>query len=271
MQRLTWTKIGVILLVLSIPAGLVSAQQLPSSIVNEKDGAQMVPIPAGEFTMGSKEWYPDERPPHKVYLEAFYIDKYEVSNAQYKKFVQETGHRIPFNRTNPKYDMWQDDGSLPAGIAQLPVTNVCWEDAAAYAKWAGKRLPTEAEWEKAARGTDQRRYPWGNEPPDAKRANFGRQWEGHKTLKEVSALAAGASPYGVLQMAGNVAEWVADRYDPHYYKTSPQKNPQGGYSGAYRVIRGGSYMNPEFYLRCTDRDFDMPDDCNSTVGFRCVR
>jgi formylglycine-generating enzyme required for sulfatase activity len=333
------------LLLIFFTTGLIRAEaerKLPPTIVNEKDGAQMVLIPAGEFTMGSDEWYNDEHPPHKVYLDAFYIDKYEVTNALYKKFVQETGHRVPASLIDPEYDLWKQDGLFPKSkiqdqdllqkllqerviinnnsgdtyyayfdnqiryehqlkkrlkqigvgkiepilaiwrqfhlgafpdeIAQQPVVNVSWSDAAAYAKWAGKRLPTEAEWEKAARGTDQRRYPWGNEPPDEKRAHFARQWEGIKnTYLAVNALKAGVSPYGVFQMGGNVCEWVADWYDPHYYKNAPQRNPKGPDKGIYRVIRGGAFITPGFYLRCTDRDFDMPGDQNNSVGFRCVR
>ena len=269
MHRSRCTTVAIAVLTALCLAGK-SARAQQKSIVNEKDGAEMVLIPAGEFIMGSREWYNDERGPHKVYLDAFYIDKYEVTNAQYKKFVRETGHRIPLNRTDPRYDLWSKDGDFPPEIARQPVINISWEDAAAYAKWAGKRLPTEAEWEKAARGTDQRRYPWGNEPPDAERAHFNLVWKGKKTLLDVNSLPAGASPYGVMNMAGNVAEWVADWYDPHYYKSSPQKNPQGG-MGTYRVLRGGSYMSPDFYLRCSDRDFDMPGDRHSSIGFRCAR
>ncbi len=336
-----YLKTIILLFLISVPIMPVGAVAAPKTIINEKDGAEMILIPAGEFTMGSKELYNDERPPHQVFLGDFYIDKYEVTNAQYKKFVQETAYRIPSNRTDPEYDLWKQDGvfakddlndpglvqklldakiiikynggvisayfnkeiryeeqlkkrlreagvkeaervlalwrtshygAFPAEIARQPVVNVAWDDAVAYCNWAGKRLPTEAEWEKAARGTDQRRYPWGNENPDEERAHFAKQWEGVKnTYRDVASLDKGASPYGVFQLAGNVCEWVADWYDPHYYKNSPPQNPVGPDKGNYRVVRGGCYMSPAFYLRCSDRDFDMPDDRNNRLGFRCAR
>ncbi|MBI5788463.1 MAG: formylglycine-generating enzyme family protein [Candidatus Schekmanbacteria bacterium] len=257
--------VGFILLIFNL-----SFAEKPA-LINEKDGSEMIFIPEGEFTMGSSEGFSDEHPRHKVNLKSFYIDKYEINNVQYKKFVKETGHRIPKNRIDPRYEMWDNAGNFPPDTAQLPVTNICWDDAAAYAKWAGKRLPTEAEWEKAARGADQRRFPWGNEAPTEKTANFARTWQGFKTILNVSEGQNGASPYGVINMAGNVAEWVADYYDPHYYKITSGDNPQGPVSGDYRVIRGGGFPDPEFYLRTSDRDYDMPDDCFKGVGFRCVR
>lgn len=272
MRNYKVTVVIIFILLTYCPKGVVFAADKDSSvIVKEKDGAQMVLIPAGEFVMGSKEWFNDEQPSRKVYLDNFYIDKYEVTNAQYKKFITETGHRIPINHTDPRYDLWKKDGSFPPEIAQKPVVNVSWEDAVAYAKWAGKRLPTEAEWEKAARGTDQRRYPWGNNDPDAKCANFARPWEGEKTFVDVTSMKEGASPYGVFHMAGNVSEWVDDLYDHDFYKTGLSKNPKASYGGSYRVIRGGSWMDPDFYLRCTNRDFDMPGDRHGSIGFRCVR
>jgi sulfatase modifying factor 1 len=269
-----WLKTGIMFFMVSAISGYFWAeaeQELSLAIINPQDKAQMVLIQAGEYTMGSNEWYNDERPPHKVYLNAFYIDKYEVTNAQYKKFVQATAHRIPENSLDPEYDLWEKDGSFPGEIAQQPVVNVSWNDAVAYARWAGKRLPTEAEWEKAARGADQRRYPWGNEPPDKNRAHFAGSWAGEvHTYRAIDSFVNGASPYGIIQMAGNISEWVADWYDPHYYKLSPVKGPIGPNTGTYRVVRGGAFISPAFYLRCTDRDFDIPDDRSNSIGFRCV-
>jgi formylglycine-generating enzyme required for sulfatase activity len=249
---------------------LSAGGDLPATKVGEKDGSLMVLVPAGEFTMGSDQGYfNDERPAHKVYLDAFYIDKHEVTNAQYHKFVEATDQPIPSHRNDPEYDLWTKDGP-PAEIADYPVINVAWTDAAAYCKWAGKRLPTEAEWEKAARGVDERIYPWGNQPPEAINIPYLKRWERGQTYQPVGSNKAGASPYGVLDMAGNVAEWVADWYDPFYYKHSPAKNPAGPKDGFYKVVRGGSALNVRFYLRSIDRDYDTPENRGKETGFRCV-
>lgn len=242
----------------------------PGKTVNKKDGSEMLLIPAGEFTMGSEGGFSDERPPHKVYLGDFYIDKYEITNSQYKKFVEAAGHRIPVNATDPDFDLWPDKKPMP-GIDNQPVVNVCWEDAEAYCKWAGKRLPTEAEWEKAARGTDNRQYPWGNDSPAKKGARYEIKWQKDKTFSDVGSFAAGASPYGVMDLAGNASEWVADWYSLDYYRQSPNKNPCGPVSGYHRVVRGGSLFDADYYLRTTDRDYNMVTDCFRGLGFRCAR
>jgi formylglycine-generating enzyme required for sulfatase activity len=205
--------------------------------------ADMVRVPAGQFIMGSNEGESDEQPVHIVYLDGFYIDKTEVSNAQYRKCM-ETG---PCD--TPEDTIYYDN----ADYAQHPVVFVRWNDANAYCQWAGKRLPTEAEWEKAARGTGRWVYPWGN-TFDGTKLNFADKntsfdwsdsnWDdGYAATAPVGSYPNGASPYEALDMAGNVWEWVADWYDEGYYSQSPGRNPPGPDSGEYRVLRGGSWGN----------------------------
>ncbi len=241
-------------------------------LTNKKDGSKMALVPAGEFTMGSnKPYFNDEAPAHKVFLNAFYIDKYEITNAQYKQFVEQTDHAIPSHISDPEYDLWKKDGSFPAEIANQPVINIGWPDADAYCKWAGMRLPTEAEWEKAARGTDERLYPWGNQPPEEKKIPLSLSWQGTKTYKAVGTMPDNVSPYGVFDMAGNVSEWTADWYDEQYYKNSPAKNPTGPDTGFYKVVRGGASVNERFYFRAQDRDFDDVLNRPKEIGIRCVK
>lgn len=199
--------------------------------------APMVLVPAGEFTMGSrkddKTAEKDERPAHLVYLNAFSIDQYEVTTSRFAEFLRET------KRAVPKY--WSEQ--VPQQHGNKPVVGVDWNDADAYCAWAGKRLPTEAEWEKAARGTDQRLYPWGNQPPNEQRANVNRccDFKDYGVLTDVGSYEQGKSAYGAYDMAGNVWEWTADWYEENYYSTSPARNPKGPSSGEYRVLRGGSW------------------------------
>jgi hypothetical protein len=193
--------------------------------ITGKDGAPMALIPAGEFQIGSPDGEGDnnEHPRHRVSLDAFYMDKFEVTVARYAEFVRST------NRAKPAY--WNQVDSRKYG--KLPVVGVDWRDAEAYCRWAGKRLPTEAEWEKAARGTDGRTYPWGNEPPTPRLANFDK-WIAKnsydKRLAPVDSYEVGKSPYGLHHMAGNVWKWTADWYDEHYYEKSPPQNPKGSSS-----------------------------------------
>jgi formylglycine-generating enzyme required for sulfatase activity len=232
-------------------------RQEPPKMTSAEDGAEMVLVPAGEFTMGSNE-YDDEKPPHRVHLDGFYIDKYEVTNALYRRFMDAT------NRGAPAY--WNDANW---NGASQPVVAVSWLDAEAYCRWAGKRLPTEAEWEKAARGTDGRRYPWGNDW-DSSRANSGESKLG-KTAP-VGSYASGVSPYGAHDMAGNAWEWVADWYGKDYYKQSPDRNPQGPRPGRTRVLRGGSWGGSPIHLRASFRNYYLaPDFRYTNVGFRCAR
>ncbi|HLZ36104.1 MAG TPA: formylglycine-generating enzyme family protein [Nitrospira sp.] len=262
----------------------------------------MVVIPAGEFLMGSPagtDGLPDEQPQRSIYLGSFSIDRYEVTNEAYLAFVSAMKHRIPENN-NPTATLWGPQGPMP-GIGRHPVVNVSWTDADAYCRWAGKRLPTEAEWEKAARGTDGRRYPWGNDW-DLHLANSASYWagrtihfdsgadweafwvkgEGAQIAKEkglngevltmpVGSFATAASPYGLHDMAGNAAEWVEDWYDPNFYRTAPLTNPQGPSRGAIKAMRGGSWLKPAISLRTSDRDWGTMDSRPSGTGFRCAK
>src|SRR5215475_1814058 len=286
--------------------------ELAPTIVG-KDGAEMVLVPAGEFMMGSApdditsllRRHPkangailkDELPKHRVFLDAFYIDKYEVTNARFQQFVQATGYRTQAERegggkirTGAK--IWaqvpgatwrapRGNGSSIAGQEAHPVVQVSWHDAKAYCTWAGKRLPAEAEWEKAARGPDGRLYPWGNEI-DGTKANFCDRncpfaWndtavdDGYRSTAPVGSYEVGKSSYGAYDMAGNVWEWVADWYDAKYYRRSPARNPPGPASGMQVVLRGGSWLYTAPDLRVTERAGVPPDRRNENIGLRCVR
>lgn len=249
-----------------------------------KDGAPMVLVPAGSFTMGTGEGeesgfsqfsrglfgspkrelsYPDEEPAHLVELDAFFIDKFEVTTSLYRSFMNKSG------RARPRF--WTD--TIPVSQGEKPVVGVTWKAAQAYCGWAGKRLPTEAEWEKAARGTDGRLYPWGNEAPTKRHANFDKccDFQDYGVLTNVGSLRAGSSPYGAYDMAGNVWEWVADWYDENYYGVSPDRNPKGPSQGKYKVIRGGSWDDESRFLRASDRYVRDPWDGFNFIGFRCAQ
>lgn len=238
-----------------------------------KDGAPMVLVPAGSFLMGSNDGLPNERPEHTVTVKAFYIDQYEVTAGRYQRFL-EMGKR---EAATPMED--EAGGSLE----DRPAVSVTWPEAAAYCKWAGKRLPTEAEWEKAARGTDGRRYPWGAMQPFVDIANYNRGvWVSESvTLVPVGSglegmsvrhglKEGGKSPYGLFHMAGNAAEWVNDWYDREYYQKSPATDPQGPTSGERRILRGGSWADLPTALRVTARFSAEPEFEDRTVGFRCA-
>lgn len=249
--------------------------------ITGKDGAEMVLIPAGEFQMGSVDGFDDEKPVHTVYVDAFYMDVYEVTNALYKKFVDATGHSAPECRDNSTYN-----------APEQPVVGVSWHDAIAYAEWSGKRLPTEAEWEKAARGgLKAKKYPWGDKLThgDANYSGTGGKdrWDGTSPVGSFSA-----NGYGLYDMAGNVYEWCADWYDSGYYSASPERNPTGPSSGTGRVLRGGSWDDKQVRvelltcytlsqnlqgdncdnLRVSDRNYYGPPYAYAylVVGFRCV-
>ncbi len=293
-----------------------------STMISEKDGMEMVYVPAGEFLMGStssqvqdivrqcveagekqddcERWFGDETPQHTVYLDAFWIDKTEVTNAMFAKFVESEAYQTTAEKEGcgwvylPDKKDWDcisgadwrhprgPDSDL-SGLDAHPVVLVSWFDAKAYCEWVGKRLPTEAEWEKAARGTDGRTYPWGNEwdVHTTKRLNFADKnadldWsdreadDGYQYTAPVGSYPAGASPYGALDMAGNVWEWVADWYDANYYATSPSRNPTGPHSGDVRVLRGGSWHDIQDDVRSAPRYGYDPDLRGDDSGFRCV-
>jgi len=233
----------------------------------ELDPVTMVTIEAGEFLRGNPEGVgrADEWPQHSVYLDTFAIDQVEVTNERYMTFVAKTGHRNP---PNP-----YDTGPLLSakGIEQLPVVQITWYDAKAYCSWAKKRLPTEAEWEKAARGSDGRKFPWGNEAPTLKRANFDREWEEEKTFHPVGTLPDGDSPYGVKDLSGNAREWVQDWYDADYYRLAPDRNPKGPDKGIVRSIRGGSWHSPVSDITTSARGRGGFALQTHGTGFRCAR
>jgi formylglycine-generating enzyme required for sulfatase activity len=242
--------------------------QAPPATIVGNDGAEMVLVPAGEFIMGSEK-YDEEKPQHQVYLDAFHIDKYEVTNTLFQRFVQATGHRTQAERVGDRA-IWRaprGSGSGIAGLEQHPVVRVSQEDAKAYCTWAGKRLPTEAEWEKAARGTDGRTYPWGNQL-DSRQGNFDEK--NHGTVP-VGSYEGGKSPYGAYDMAGNVNEWVADWYDANYYRNSPARNPQGPASGDLVVVRGGGWGSGASSVRAPGRGRGAPEARNDHIGFRCAK
>lgn len=223
--------------------------------------AVMVQVPAGEFAMGSDE-NDYEKPIHTVYLDAFSIDKYEVTNAQYKQCV-DAGKCSPPSEPGSFSRTWYYGVPM---YNNYPVVRVSWEDAKRYCEWVGKRLPTEAEWEKAARGTDGRLYPWGN-TFNASKANSSEGKKGDTTA--VGSYPAGASPYGALDMVGNVEEWVADWVDD--YPNSFQRNPTGPGSGFLRGRRGCSFICPTEDVRVTYRGGHVPTFSDSWTGFRCAK
>ncbi len=229
----------------------------------------MVKIAAGEFLRGRShklpddglKWYPtimkDDGPARRVHLDAFWLDEREVNNADYAAFVKATGHRAPYN--------WPK-GVIPAGKEKVAVVDVSWEDATAYAKWAGKRLPTEAEWERACRGSHEgKKFPWGDEAPSKTLARF----------ESVAGPGAGCelprTGEGLCDMSGNVWEWVADWYEREYYAGAPDHSPPGPGIGTYRVLRGGSWADEAKYLTCAYRSWARPAERSPNIGFRCAR
>ena len=238
----------------------------------------LIAIPAGPFEMGSDEerTSPQNRPMHKVTLPAYRIDKYLTSNIQYARFVAEKNYRVPSNWPN---------GRIPAGTELQPVTLVSWYDASNYCTWANKRLPTEAEWEKAARGTDGRRWPWGNDM-DPKRLNT---YYSVGAATEVTAYPTGASPYGVFDMAGNVFEWIGEDFLPYEGSDAPKEIFQGkvgvastpedramkvvdlvGVDAKYKVLRGGSWKSDPFSTTTYHRNYSWPHYASDFFGFRCA-
>ncbi len=219
-------------------------------------------------------WYKDELPQHKVILDDYWFDKYEVTNADYLKFVLATGHRPALDNSCEtdkcrEGNLWEGY-TFSRSIRNQPVTQVSWDDAAAYCRWLGKRLPTEAEWERAARGPTGMMYPWGSSPPKG-RANFKRKWMGTKTMTDVGHYSKGMSVYGIFDMAGNVWEWVGDWYEMNYYKKSPRKNPKGPDEGEFKVVKGGGWVNYGETLHSSIRRWSRPEARFNDTGFRCAK
>jgi formylglycine-generating enzyme required for sulfatase activity len=282
---------------------LVSAEpQIPSNApdeITDEKSVVMRLVPAGPFTMGGsaavayaecqkfyletgdtfcqKNDFTDEEPVHTVNLESFYMDKYEVSNAAYLVCVNSGACQPPdYTNSNTRSSYYGD-----SQYDNYPVINVDWNQAVTYCEWRGARLPTEAEWEKAARGTDGRTYPWG-EGIDCNRANYwGETWEDNGCVEDTTAVgsyASGASPYGLFDMAGNVAEWVSDWYGNTFYQSSPSSNPMGPDSSQYsgngqyrRVLRGGSWLYGGYDLRTSWRASGILPLTRFDLGFRCSR
>jgi formylglycine-generating enzyme required for sulfatase activity len=275
----------------------------------------MVYVPAGEFVMGNSgaQWvwsgnlrdgdldlqvFTDESPQHTVFLDAFWIDQTEVTVAMFRTFVEDTGYETTAERegwgspwtAGPIEEEWphiegvdwrHPRGPSSDGEPDHPVVQVTWYDAAAYCEWAGARLPTEAQWEKAARGTDGRLWPWGD-AYDGRLGSFcGAEcpivrWrhlshsDGYAFTAPVAFFPGGASPYGALDMAGNVWEWVADWYGEDYYAGSPSQNPPGPETGAERTQRGGAWIDNQSWVRCTVRHHTSPSVRCDDLGFRCA-
>jgi formylglycine-generating enzyme required for sulfatase activity len=240
------------------PPTVTPEGELGSTWKRQKDGMVMVYVPKGVFAMGSDTGEADEAPAHEVYLDAFWIDQTEVTNAMYAQFS-------------------------PTRSDKRPVQGISWEQASAYCAWVGSRLPTEAEWEKAARGTDGRTYPWGEQNPSGELVNFadikskGLSWadinvnDGYENVAPVGSYPAGASIYGALDMAGNLTEWVNDWYDEKYYSAAPSENPPGAADSMFRVVRGGSWYGNAASIRATERSWYIPEGGTDYVGFRCAQ
>jgi formylglycine-generating enzyme required for sulfatase activity len=228
--------------------------------ISEKDDLTLIYIPEGEFLMGSDEndsdAAQDEKPQHKVYLHSFWIDKTEVTNGMYNKCVDADVCTLPIL---PSEEFFQEPNQ--------PVQGLAWTQAVDYCEWVGRRLPTEAEWEKAARGIDGRLYPWGNTLLDENTANYDFLFN---QFMDVGSFPSGASPYGVMDMAGNVWEWTADWYSENYYANSTYENPTGPESGNIKVIRGGAWNTVLRAIRVTNRHWAFPGR-DDIVGFRCAK
>ncbi len=242
----------------------------------------MMKIPAGTFKMGTiidnpNEWGDtDEEPIHEVYLDTFYIDKYEVSAGKFSRFLNDNIHYAQaFIEIGPAVTIELKDGVYRPreGLEAYPANRISWYGADTYCKWKGKRLPTEAEWEKAARNSDERIFPWGNKHPDNTLATYRRPFAKHgfKAMEPVNSMPEGASPYGVHHMAGNVWEWVSDWYEDIYYEHSPEKNPQGPDTGDHKVMRGGNWYYKAYYMRTTYRFNDPPETFKVWQGVRCAK
>lgn len=295
---------GLVLLIVGISCGLTQGlggltgpEELPSAPesgkpparakvgdtwISKADGMTLVYIPAGKFFRGALEYdeqsNPDEFPLREIDLDAYWIDQTEVTNAMFADFL--TANGVDTAGGKPWYEVDSPDALISVqgpkwvvepGYENHPVVEVTWEAAKAYCEWVGRRLPTEAEWEKAARGAEGQIYPWGDNAPNCGLVNF---WDGNKVCADGSApvgsFPAGVSPYGALDMSGNVWEWTADWYDENYYQASPIENPMGPASGSSKVFRGGAWESGPRNLRASDRNNDQTNASRYRLGFRCA-
>ena len=252
----------------------VQVRSAGDSMVSYVDGIKMLYIPSGEFEMGSTTGNLDAGPIHMVRLDGFWLDSTEVTNTMFANFLNMAGNKTEgganwLNARDPLVQIFEKSGKWQAqlGKENYPIVGVSWYGANAYCKWADRRLPTEAEWEYAARGVDGRRFPWGNDDLSCARAQY---FGCGKGTIQAGSLTLGVSPFGIFDMAGNVSEWVNDRYAADYYQTASLENPAGPPNGYYRVIRGGSWESTYLYLRTTHRVWAGADDHDHRVGFRCA-
>jgi serine/threonine-protein kinase len=254
---------------IDVPAQPVTPATEPGAESTTAVPDNMVLVRAGEFIMGADSEFANERPRRTVYLNAFHMDKYEVTNSEYKEFVDATGRSVPYVSAFWAEPFNWRDGTYPPGKGDYPVVLVSWHDAAAYAKWAGKRLPTEAEWEKTARGDDGRTWPWGK-VWDPNKCNVKESFL--NSTQPVYLFAEGKSPLGCFNMAGNVTEWVADWYSETYYRRAPDENPPGPSTGKAKVARGGAWdSNINLYARTGYRYYFPPDTKSASIGIRCAK
>jgi formylglycine-generating enzyme required for sulfatase activity len=296
-----------IIVIVALAIIIIRLRTTATERVSEIDGMIMVNIPAGNFDMGYRDFDPTDnrytmqQPQHTVYLDEYWMDKTEVTNAMFAVFVADTQYVTEVETIGNGYvaadpvTYWvKVDGaswrtprgpdSTIVGFENHPVVQVTWNDANAYCRWAGRRLPTDAEWEKAARGTDMRLYPWGNDDPTGELANFPDtnlyQYlkfevlnngidDGYAYTAPVGSYPKGASPYGILDMAGNAWEWVSDWFGADYYKHAPAQNPAGPSSGEMHIIRGGSY-DASYGDSAVNRAADWPDGRSASLGIRCA-
>jgi len=279
--------------VVGVPVESDTNLDVGSTMTSPKDGMTLVYVPAGKFEMGSDSDYEDEAPAHTVNLDAYWMDKTEVTNLMFANFLNQViSQVVVFSDEavqmdgNTIYDLicsgctWDDritwDGERFSAVSALenhPVVLASWYGAQAYCSWAGRRLPTEAEWEKAARGENGFTYPWGNDQPSDSLLNYGPSYSlsVETGTSEVGSYPDGASPYGALDMEGNVSEWVSDWYSDTYYAASPSSNPTGPNTGSDRVIRGSSWGDDSNdYVRASYRWYYDPTQRLNTLGFRCA-
>ena len=236
----------------------------------------MIEIPEGFFIMGSNNHGEDEKPEHKVYLDAYYIDKYEVTARQYAQFLNETKNTRGININNKFATVTATEGVYHArnGLENYPVNLVNWHGAKAFCLWKDKRLPTEAEWEKAARGMNGQIYPWGIQPPNQQLARYNQSWTqeiGHKVMVPVDSMPEGKSPYGNYHMVGNVKEWVDDWFDREYYMENHKINPKGQIGGELKTLRGGSWRDLTIFIYSSFRNNSNPATAMDDYGFRCAK